>query len=173
MIKNYDQYLIYHIIFCSLYLLSRLILRDEYLAYKSALLFAISPISVLFSTPVAESLLAATSFAAFTLVESSGLGTWSGICFALSTATKVSGIPTGLLFVLYSSMRTVAKETILLVRAKKKASTNLRNQSKASSNSRNSAASKPTQQNGMNQILLFQSIFIYFYPPNLCSIVLI
>ena len=134
-------------LFYSLYLLSRLILRDEYLAYKSALLFAISPISVLFSTPVAESLLAATTFAAFTLVESSGLGTWSGICFALSTGTKVSGIPTGLLFVLYSSMRTVAKETILLVRAKKKASTSVR-QNKSGSNPKHSASSKPTQNNG-------------------------
>ena len=133
-----------------LYLLSRLILRDEYLAYKSALLFAISPISVLFSTPVAESLLAATSFAAFVLVESSGLGTWSGICFALSTATKVSGIPTGLLFVLYSSMRTVAKETILLVRAKKKASAAPRHREpKSSSNHRHPAPPKPTQQIGM------------------------
>lgn len=81
-----------------------------------------SPISVLFSTPVAESLLAATTFAAFTLVERYGLGLWSGIYFSLASATKVSGIPTGLLFVLYSSMRTVAKETILLVRANKKIS---------------------------------------------------
>ena len=85
--------------FNRLYLLSRLILRDEYLAYKSSLLFAVSPISVLFSTPVAESLLAATTFAAFTLVERYGLGLWSGIYFSLASATKESGIPTGLLIV--------------------------------------------------------------------------
>ena len=117
-----DKICILTYFFNRLYLLSRLILRDEYLAYKSSLLFAVSPISVLFSTPVAESLLAATTFAAFTLVERYGLGLWSGIYFSLASATKVSGIPTGLLFVLYSSMRTVAKETILLVRANKKIS---------------------------------------------------
>ena len=115
-----------------LYILSRLILRDEYLAYKSSLLFAVSPISILFSVPLAESLLAASSFAAFTLVERCGLGIWSGIYFALSSATKVCGIPTGLMFVLYSSMRTVAKETILLVRAKKKVSTTATRQPKSS-----------------------------------------
>ena len=138
------------IFFHRLYLLSRIILRDEYLAYKSSLLFAVSPISVLFSTPVAESLLAATSFAAFTLVERYGLGIWSGIYFALSTATKVSGIPTGLLFVLYSSMRTVAKETILLVRAKKKSSTTAKHSKMSSSlNARQTSAPKSMQNNGM------------------------
>lgn len=114
------------------------------MAYKSSLLFAVSPISVLFSTPVAESLLAATTFAAFTLVERCGLGIWSGIYFALSTATKVSGVPTGLLFVLYSSMRTVAKETILLVRAKKKLLS-------ATRNSKVSTSSTPGQTSGHNK----------------------
>jgi hypothetical protein len=144
-----DRYILI-IFFRRLYLLSRLILRDEYLAYKSSLLFAVSPISVLFSTPVAESLLAATSFAAFVLVERYGLGIWTGIYFALSTATKVSGIPTGLLFVLYSSMRTVAKETILMVREKKKSSTTAKH-SRSSSSSRQTPAPKPTQNNGTTQ----------------------
>ena len=130
------------------YVLSRLVLRDEYLAYKSALLFAVSPISILFSAPLSESLLAATTFAAFTLVEQCGLCIWSGIYFAFSTSTKVCGIPTGLLFVLYSSMRTVAKETILLVRSKKKVST-IRQQKLASNYRQPSSFSKSNQNNGM------------------------
>ena len=122
------------------------------MAYKSSLLFAVSPISVLFSAPVAESLLAATSFAAFTLVERCGLGIWSGIYFALSTATKVSGIPTGLMFVLYSSMRTVAKETILLVRAKKKVTSTTRQQrSSSASTHRQTPVPKTNQNIGLKQ----------------------
>ena len=130
-----------------MYVLSRLVLRDEYLAYKSALLFAVSPISILFSAPLPESLLAATTFAAFTLVEQCGLGIWSGIYFAFSTSTKVCGIPTGLLFVLYSSMRTVAKETILLVRSKKKVST-IRQQKLAPNYRQPSSLLKSNQNNG-------------------------
>ena len=68
-------------------------------------------------------MLACATFAAFNLVQKAGLCVWSGIFFALATATSVSGIPLGLLHVMHSSMRTVSKETILMVRNKKQAMT--------------------------------------------------
>ena len=68
-------------------------------------------------------MLACATFAAFNLVQKAGLCVWSGIYFALATATSVSGIPLGLLHVMHSSMRTVSKETILMVRNKKQAMT--------------------------------------------------
>jgi len=106
-----------------LYMLSRRVLKDEYLAYKSALFFAISPASILHISPLPDAVLACATFAAFNLVQKAGLCVWSGIYFALATATSVSGIPLGLLHVMHSSMRTVSKETILMVRNKKQAMT--------------------------------------------------
>ena len=109
-------------------MLSRRVLKDEYLAYKAALFFAASPSTILFVAPLPETVLAAATFAALYLVEQCGLCVWSGIYLALATATKVSAIPSGLWYVMYSSMRTVSKETILLVRSQKKAKTNKKQQ---------------------------------------------
>ena len=92
-----------------LYMLSRRVLKDEYLAYKSALFFAISPASILMASPVPDAVVASAAFAAFNLIEKVGLCVWSGIYLALATASSVAGIPTGLLYVMYSSMRTVSK----------------------------------------------------------------
>ena len=100
-------------------------LKDEYLAYKASLFFAISPSTILFISPVSDSVLAAATFAALFLMEYSGLCVWSGIYFAFATATKVSTIPCGLLYIMYRSMRTVSKETILLVRSQKNKEANL------------------------------------------------
>ena len=86
--------------------------RDEYLAYKAALFFCINPASVLFTSPMTLSLLAASSFAALASIEK-GMGLFSGVYLAMANAAHPSAL-FGLLMVLHSSMRQVATQTILL-----------------------------------------------------------
>ena len=89
------------------------VFRDEYLAYKAALFFCINPSSVLFTSPMTLSLLAASSFTALASIEN-GMGLFSGAYLAVANATHPSAL-LGLLMVLYNSMRQVATQTILLV----------------------------------------------------------
>ena len=86
--------------------------RDEYLAYKAALFFCVNPASVLFTSPMTLSLLAASSFAALASIEK-GMGLFSGVYLAMANAAHPSAL-FGLLMVLHSSMRQVATQTILL-----------------------------------------------------------
>ena len=92
------------------------VFRDEYLAYKAALFFCINPSSVLFTSPMTLSLLAASSFTALASIEN-GMGLFSGAYLAVASATHPSAL-LGLLMVLYNSMRQVATQTILLVSKK-------------------------------------------------------
>lgn len=101
-----------------LYALSRIVLRDEYLAYKSALFFCISPASVIFTAPLAETALAAFTFASMITIEK-GMGLFTGVYLALATSCRACGL-VNLSFVLYNSMKSVATQTILFVRHKKK-----------------------------------------------------
>ena len=83
------------------------------MAYKAALFFCINPSSVLFTSPMTLSLLAASSFTALASIEN-GMGLFSGAYLAVASATHPSAL-LGLLMVLYNSMRQVATQTILLV----------------------------------------------------------
>ena len=106
-----------------LYRLSRLVLKDEYLAYKSALLFCVNPASVFFSAPYSESLFALATFSALLALEAGGeMGLASGVFLGLATAARSNGLVNAG-FVLYKSMKIVATQTILFVRAKKKHAT--------------------------------------------------
>ena len=75
----------------ALHELSRKVLKDEYLAYKSTLIFCINPASVFFSATYSESLHALLSFAVMTRVER-GFSFKLGILLALSTATRSNGL---------------------------------------------------------------------------------
>jgi len=102
-----------------LYDLSRRVLKDEYLAYKAALFFAINPASIFFSAPYSESLNALLTFfalAKFTKAFSSK----SCVAVCLASATRSNSI-INLGFVVYHSLKIVATETILFVRTKKMA----------------------------------------------------
>ena len=100
-----------------LYDLSRRVLKDEYLAYKAALFFAINPASIFFSAPYSESLNALLTFyamAKFTKAFSSK----SCVAVSLASATRSNSI-LNLGFVVYHSLKIVATETILFVRYRK------------------------------------------------------
>merc|ERR1711953_158862 len=102
-----------------LYDLSRRVLKDEYLAYKAALFFAINPASIFFSAPYSESLNALLTFYAlgkFTKAFSSK----SCVAVCMASATRANSI-LNLGFVVYNSLKIVATETILFVRTKKMA----------------------------------------------------
>merc|ERR1711936_242525 len=103
----------------AIYDLSRKVLKDEYLAYKAALFFAINPASIFFSAPYSESLNALLTFfalAKFTKAFSSK----SCVAVCLASATRSNSI-INLGFVVYNSLKIVATETILFVRTKKMA----------------------------------------------------
>ena len=94
------------------------------LVYRTFIFLQIASLAnITLTSNYPDAVLACATFAAFNLVQKAGLCVWSGIYFALATATSVSGIPLGLLHVMHSSMRTVSKETILMVRNKKQAMT--------------------------------------------------
>ena len=75
-----------------LYSLSRRVLKDEYLAYKSVLLFCLTPTAVFFSGGHVEACLAASTFAAMLILERSGLGMVSGLLLAICTSLHASGL---------------------------------------------------------------------------------
>ncbi len=103
-----------------LYSLSRRVLRDEALAYRAALLFCLNPASVFFSAPgYSESIFSASVFASMLAVEKHGPGVLSAVLLLLASGVKAVGVGNAV-FVVYHSMKTVATETILFVRAKKK-----------------------------------------------------
>ena len=106
-----------------LYSLSRKVLKDEYLAYKAALLFSVNPASVYFTVFYPEAVYAAATFAGLFYLEekqeNSLISVWSGICLALASLTKPNGIINAG-FVIYGSMKTVATHSIKYVRAKVK-----------------------------------------------------
>jgi len=68
-----------------LYSLSRRILQDEYLAYKTVLLFCLSPTTIMFAGGHVDAVLAAATFAGMLVMERSGLGFSSGLLLALCT----------------------------------------------------------------------------------------
>jgi len=100
-----------------MYDLSRRVLKDEYLAYKAALFFAINPASIFFSAPYSESLNALLTFYALTRFTKS-FSAKSCVAVSLASATRANSI-LNLGFVVYHSLKTVAVETILFVRTKK------------------------------------------------------
>eukprot|EP00088_Acartia_fossae_P027859 TRINITY_DN2861_c0_g1_i4.p1 TRINITY_DN2861_c0_g1~~TRINITY_DN2861_c0_g1_i4.p1 ORF type:complete len:517 (+),score=46.70 TRINITY_DN2861_c0_g1_i4:40-1590(+) len=99
------------------YDLSRRVLKDEYLAYKAGLLFAINPASVFFSAAYSESLNAYLTFALLNRITKS-LSAKTCILTCLASATRSNSILNAG-FILYSSLKTVATETILYIRLKK------------------------------------------------------
>eukprot|EP00095_Tigriopus_kingsejongensis_P007058 maker-scaffold146_size311726-snap-gene-2.21 protein:Tk07058 transcript:maker-scaffold146_size311726-snap-gene-2.21-mRNA-1 annotation:"gpi mannosyltransferase 2" len=101
-----------------IYTLSRRVLRDEYLAYKSALFFCLNPASAVFSAPFAESLFAMTTFGSMLAIDGGGLGWSSAIWLSLASAARPNGF-FNMGFVIFSSLKVVATQTILMVRAKK------------------------------------------------------
>lgn len=101
----------------AIYDLSRKILKDEYLAYKSALFFAINPASIFFSAPYSESLNALLTF--FTMNKlAKSFSTKTCVSIALASATRANSILNAG-FVVYNSLKIVATETIIFVRTKK------------------------------------------------------
>jgi len=103
----------------TLYDLSRKVLKDEYLAYKAALLFAINPANIFFTAPYSESLNAFLTF--FTLTKiSKGFSAKTCVSFAMASATRANSVINAG-FVVYNSLKIVATETIIYVRIKKAA----------------------------------------------------
>ena len=101
----------------AMYDLSRKVLKDEYLAYKSALFFAINPASIFFSAPYSESLNALLTF--FTMTKlAKAFSTKTCISIALASATRANSVLNAG-FVVYNSLKIVATETIIFVRTKK------------------------------------------------------
>jgi len=101
----------------AIYDLSRKVLKDEYLAYKSALFFAINPASIFFSAPYSESLNALLTF--FTMTKlAKAFSTKTCISIALASATRANSVLNAG-FVVYNSLKIVATETIIFVRTKK------------------------------------------------------
>lgn len=101
----------------ALYDLSRKVLKDEYLAYKAALFFAINPANIFFTAPYSESLNALFTF--FTLYKiSKQFSALTCITIAMASATRANSI-LNIGFVVYNSLKIVATETILYVRMKK------------------------------------------------------
>lgn len=101
----------------ALYDLSRKVLKDEYLAYKAALFFAINPANIFFTAPYSESLNALFTF--FTLYKiSKHFSALTCITIAMASATRANSI-LNIGFVVYNSLKIVATETILYVRMKK------------------------------------------------------
>jgi len=99
------------------YDLSRKTLKDEYLAYKAGLLFAINPASIFFSAAYSESLNALLTFYALNKINKClSAKTCVLVCFASATRSN-SILNAG--YILYSSLKTVATETILYIRLKK------------------------------------------------------
>ena len=90
-----------------LYSLSRRVLKDEYLAYKSVLLFCLTPTAVFFSGGHVDAGLAAATFAAMLVLERSGLGFVSGLLLAVCTSIHASGL-LHLGLILHRSMKQVS-----------------------------------------------------------------
>jgi phosphatidylinositol glycan class V len=103
----------------ALYDLSRKVLKDEYLAYKSALFFCINPANIFFSAPYSESLNAFLTF--YTLHKiTKAFSAKTCVTIAMAAATRANSVINAG-FVVYNSLKIVATETILYVRLKKAA----------------------------------------------------
>jgi phosphatidylinositol glycan class V len=101
----------------ALYDLSRKVLKDEYLAYKAALFFAINPANIFFTAPYSESLNALLTF--YTLYKiSKQFSAVTCITIAMASATRANSL-LNIGFVVYNSLKIVATETILHVRMKR------------------------------------------------------
>ena len=100
----------------ALHELSRKVLRDEYLAYKSALLFCVNPASVFFTAAYSESLHAAVTFLVMLKIEK-GFSFQMATVLALSTAVRSNAI-LNLGFIFYKGLRVVAKEIAIHNRLK-------------------------------------------------------
>jgi len=101
----------------ALYDLSRKVLKDEYLAYKAGLFFCLNPANIFFSAPYSESLNAFLTF--YTLqkiIKSFSAKTCASVSMASATRAN-SFLNAG--FLVYSSLKIVATETILYIRLKK------------------------------------------------------
>ena len=94
----------------------RKVLRDEYLAYRSALLFCINPASIFFTSAYSESMHAALSFMLMLKVEK-GFSFQMATFLALSTGVRSNAL-LNLGFVAYKGIRIIAKEIAIHVRLK-------------------------------------------------------
>ena len=96
--------------------LSRKVLRDDYLAYKSALLFTINPASIFFSATYSESIHALLSFYVMLKLEKA-FTIQMGFLLALSSAVRSNGL-INLGFAAYKSAKLVAREIAIHQRLK-------------------------------------------------------
>ena len=96
--------------------LTRKVLRDDYLAYKSALLFTINPASVFFSAAYSESLHALLSFYLMLKLEKA-FTIQSGLLLALCSSVRSNGL-LNLGFAAYKSLRLIAREIAIHQRLK-------------------------------------------------------
>jgi phosphatidylinositol glycan class V len=95
----------------ALYELSWRLLKDEYLAYKSALLFCLNPASIFFSATYSESLHAAVTFYLMTKLEK-GFSFFGGILLALSSLSRSNAL-LNLGFVGYKCLKMIVSEITL------------------------------------------------------------
>ena len=104
----------------ALHELSRKVLRDEYLAYKSALFFCFNPASIFFTAPYSEAIHSALSFMVMLKVEK-GFTFQMGLFLAASATVRSNGL-LNLGFVVYKGLKIIAKELAIhhrLVQLKK------------------------------------------------------
>lgn len=92
----------------ALYELSRKLLKDDYLAYKSSLYFCLNPASVFFSATYSESMHAAISFYLMLKVDK-GFSFPMAILLALSTAARSNAL-LNVGFIGYKCLRMISKE---------------------------------------------------------------
>ncbi len=95
----------------SLYELTARVLRDDYLAYRAALLFCWNPASIFFSAYYSESLYCFLTFYALSRLER-GFSVQTAIFFAAATACRSNAL-VNLGFILYKGLRLAFREAAI------------------------------------------------------------